>query len=465
MPGFARYLISLLLFGVLLLPGRAAAQQGAMDAWFFAWNAESGQLVAYNAAGQVNPLLTVEDVLPFRWRLSPLSALALLSVNGEVALYQLNPQNASRIPTPGFDAASIQGQAAAQPPYQVLLLGQEVLGQGVLFNASAATNAITPLGESFTFLDTWRFSRDGLLLRYLSHAPGDPSTWRIQALDLQSQALTDLYSFSATFPAVQTNQYGDLWLIRSLQMEPRLLRHTLLRADGSSQVLAEEAVSDPLTSYTAYQLFEDSLLRYPTVCAQNCAFQLQTLDGQTRQTFPIEAINAVDVRPLLRLDEQRIVALLDSSFWLLRQDEAAQLLGWYDPSAVFTPAQDLLSPDGRWLVTGSETAPTFRLLDLVNGTVAYEGQIGINLELHYRSSGVLLLRTRLPAIFYRYADGEAIPLPQDEGFFFDALADGSLLYAQPQVGAERSAGIYRYDPQAGTYSLLVEDALPILLQQ
>jgi hypothetical protein len=46
----------------------------------------------------------------------------------------------------------------------------------------------------------------------------------------------------------------------------------------------------------------------------------------------------------------------------------------------------------------------------------------------------------------------------------DTLTDGSLVYAQTREEAGRAPGVYRYEPDSGTYTLLVNNLFPLLLQ-
>ena len=64
------------------------------------------------------------------------------------------------------------------------------------------------------------------------------------------------------------------------------------------------------------------------------------------------------------------------------------------------------------------------------------------------------------ATAYFYDDGTSLQLPnRDAGTYFEILPDKSFLYVlNSDNDAIGAAGIYRYDPTQGSYTLLVEGA-------
>ena len=60
-----------------------------------------------------------------------------------------------------------------------------------------------------------------------------------------------------------------------------------------------------------------------------------------------------------------------------------------------------------------------------------------------------------------HAGEEVIELPAEAGICFDLLPDGDVLCSVRQASENVTAGIYRYDPDEGVSTLLVEGGISL----
>lgn len=465
---FVRKLVFMLLVALLPALPTAAQQPASLETWYFGWDNESGQLVAYTPTGTVNPLLTIDlDVQPQGWRLAPDRALALLAVGGIPNLYILTPQGAQPM-TAADDAAAFLTfslrVAARQDPYLVLMAETGAFGVGLLVDQTVNTLSLLS-GEVYTTLDNWRFSADGALLRYLSRESRDSNDWTLWERTLATGTERALYTFASPYPTIQADRTGDHWVYRDLRPDSRVLVHTVIFADGAAQALAEEAVGDPITTFTAFQFFGDDLLVYTAPCSAACQIERRPLAGGTPQTFALSAIKSPAITPLAQVNETRLLVLIEDELWLLDSAAAGTRLGTYSAVTFATPSHNLVSPDSQWLLA-LDTPTTYRLWYLPTSVIALEGEVNQAALAQFASSGVLISQfTPRSTVFYRFADGQRFDLPHNSNdFYAEALPDGTLLYVQADENAPQSAGVYLYSPDSGTTTLLVANLFPLVLE-
>src|SRR5687767_8066313 len=91
-----RRLLLLIALIAMLLPITIHAQETA-PAWYYAWNGETGEVFAYNAAGESKLLLTADEVYPVSWRMADGGVLAVFSVGGTVDLYHVTGDTAAAL--------------------------------------------------------------------------------------------------------------------------------------------------------------------------------------------------------------------------------------------------------------------------------------------------------------------------------------------------------------------------------
>ena len=314
-----RVVLLAILFIVFGLSGSLTAQEPA-EQWQFGWENESGLFAAYNPAGTVNPLLTIDpDFPPKGWRLTADRALAVLSVQGITGLYLLMPDTIQQI-LPTQDAAALLAQATTlagwQEPYAVLVAEDGAFGTGLLINF--AENRVVPLsGEVLTPIDNWRFSADGQFLRYLSRVDRDSLDWSLWERSLATGEERALHTLTSAFPTIHADRTGERWIYRTLQTESRSLIHTVVFADGTSQILAQEAVADPITTFTGYQLHLDGLLVFNAPCSVDCRIEQRPLAGGSPKNYALSNIISPQVQPLVQLDDNLLLVLIENTYLLL----------------------------------------------------------------------------------------------------------------------------------------------------
>jgi hypothetical protein len=156
-------------------------------------------------------------------------------------------------------------------------------------------------------------------------------------------------------------------------------------------------------------------------------------------------------------------------YWLLHASGEYARLGMtiYGPELA-------LSPDGQWLFTleDRETPTTFRLWNLQREEVVLEAPLEEGYSLDYLEHGVFIHEFTLGmgdnagfakraqdsfgVTLYRYRDGAVFSLSSD-AYYFDVLADGTILESYSQDG------IYRLNLEADEERLLLDGVTALYL--
>jgi|GEM_PF-4523982 len=455
-------LIITFLASLILMPATATHAQAIPATWYYGFDATSGQLIAYDLTGQQTPLLTIDpDIQPQAWRLDADRMLAVLSSNGQVGVYVLTPTAAQIVNPIGNVSAvlpEVRTLAASSSPYYVLVAEQGAFATGLLVDLTL--NQVRLLtGETFAPLDNWKFSTDATTLRYLSRESRDSNTWQLINLTLADGQESVLHNFDTSFPVVSVAANGDIWLYRILI--ENVLYYTTIFQDGSNQILAQEPFVDANTSFANYQIFGDSLLVFTAPCATDCIIEQRPLIGGSPQNYALPEITSPQVQSLARISDTQILVLIDQAIWLLDGAAGATALGQYTGATLELQPQNLVSPDGQWLVS-SNGAGAVQVWFVPTASLAYEGAFGRLQDAIFTAEGVLLSQFEpRQTVYHRYDTGEQAILPHSSGdFYFATTPDGNVLYAQT-IATDRAVGIYRYDPASGAYTLLVENLFPL----
>ncbi|MCZ2097922.1 MAG: hypothetical protein LC121_16960 [Anaerolineae bacterium] len=209
-----------------------------------------------------------------------------------------------------------------------------------------------------------------------------------------------------------------------------------------------------------WSFLNDALIGNPFRCGDTCA--LSVVRGDTQYMLPLPADDVYI--PLAEPEPGTLLALDgDRKFWLLKADAEPLMVGQYDPTLIFMPASQLISPDARYVLT-NVADNRYAVWDLTTYTpVATLDAKYVGLIL-YGAYGFLIHSygdDTNTGLAYRYADGETTLLPHtDVGLYFGLLPDGTIVYmlqkADESIG---EPGIYRYDPAAETYTSVLPGAL------
>jgi hypothetical protein len=453
----------LLVVGItlFLLVSSVSAQEAAAI-WFWAWQPETGSVVAYTADGQTNVLLESGlDAQNFNgWRIDDESALAVLTLEPDTrTLYRLTADEL--LPVTFADPEQSLGDGAwgliaRSGQYVALaLVGRYPSGSAVVVNLETNRAAILPEEILFTPRQSG-FSEDGRTFRYLGRDPQNEKTWTIREYKLDTNTERAVYAIEDEFlPIISTSTHGDQWLYQH---------------DGitTSIDISGETVEILDGVRTSRQIFGDHLLSFPLACIEDCDLWWESLvDGQTL-TFTFSMGVDGFPNPITQVDDTHLLVSAGEGLWLLGTDGSTQQLGLWLPQTVVTPLDQVLSPDQRYLLVldGADTSD-YHVWDLqLNESVLTgdpERDYNI-LQIFYTGAGFIVAENTRYFQFYRYNDGRIFDLGEAGGIFFDSTGDSALLYAHYRDSEERPRGIYRYDLENGEYLSLVQGALPLYVQ-
>ncbi len=419
------------------------------ETWYFAQMIDSGEIVAFTMDGTVRPT-SVKGDWQYGLRVDAETVLLAIAPEGEAtSLYRVTPDGADRIATPESDGDFREPLAFAKP-YVVLRQNTTVLPTPTLLVDSSSAQAALLTG---TLPAIARISADGSLLRYMSV---DGNHWSLIERTLASGAERVVGDFTADnpLPLISADTHGDRWLYQTRD-ESGAMVYNLLPVDGERSLLDAGTREQPLR----WSFLNDALIGNPFRCGDACALRVVTAEG--KYTLPLPADDVYT--PLAEPEPGALLALGgDRKFWLLKADAEPLLVGQYDPTLIFMPASQLVSPDARYVLT-NVAENRYAVWDLRAGTPVVTlaaRYVGLIL---YNDQGFLVHsygENEDNGLAYRYVDGASLTLPHtDVGLYFDLLPDGTLVYMlQKADDAVGEPGIYRYDAAAETYTPILPGA-------
>ncbi len=418
--------------------------------WYFGQLTASKQVIAYTSSGDVHPLDITGDA-QYGVRIDAQNALFLLTDSRNVAhLYHVTPNTATEIATPG-SPDQLRQALAASGSYVVLREADAALANALLINV-ATNQAVTLTGRVPQLA---RISQDGKFLRYMST---DGSDWSLIERTLATGQERIIYTVASSNPApiLDADQYGERWLYTDDEPNSIDAFH-LISADGTRIALRTTGNG----TWLEWRFLDGDLIGSAADCGDHCTLEIRSPTADTTLSLPTAGIYQPLGEP-----QPGLLLTFDSNdnFWLLRPRDTAIKLGSYDTTQTFMSITQLISPDGRYLLTQT-TAGMFSVLDLTSarpvaqikgisvGQIFYTAQ-GFTIHSYGDTSG------SDQAVAYRYSDGQTIPLPNaGTSLYFDMLPDGTLLdWNQTQTDSVGAAGIYRYNPATQTYTLIVANA-------
>ncbi len=433
----------------------------ADEKWYFAQDIENGLITAYTPAGESNLILEGGfSERAYANRLDDQSMLITLIVDGNNTLYHLTPDSATPITTP-VDLNPVTGGFFLRDfsyPYAVLQVpGDTSVITALLVNLDTHTAEILTPNVVLFNGNTLVFSQEGEFLRYIRQN-GD-STWEIVERTLATASEQVIFTIqNQRFPTLMADVFGENWLFFSRVDDSTV--PTLIKADGTTETFP--------ASNSLWSPIGDNIVITPAICQADCPIEVRTFDQTTQATFTLPVRDSY-VYAVTQPDDSQII-LVDTginAYYQLGADNFAHLIGYWSPQIVFTPIQDVLSPDGRYLLTiTSEESPIgYSVWDTESQTYILQNtfkESGFNfVQITYSDMGFIIWENSQDA--FAYFDGQITELPgADTGHYFDLFADGTLLYFQYGLeGAPNPQGIYRYDPSTDTYTRLVENGEPL----
>ncbi len=447
-----RALLALFVLGAFI---PAAAAQDRADRWYFAFNKDTGSLVAYNLDGLTNVLIKdgVTGMNAIGTRISDTEALLLLRVNEQFGLYHATPFQVTRlvgedgilqVPLAVTNGAAVMvNQYDRQPVYASLF----------------KEGRLTPLPQRVVGLTTLtRFSQDGAFVRALG--TDENGSFVLWNFDTTSGEASTVVTFGADMPQVRSDVYGERWMQRQPLADGQV-SYRILHLDGTTEELGTFDESQvPGSVY----LLGDDLVAYPAVCEASCTAEVRSspprsfqVDSATFRSLPVAASGTDSVLLLNR----------DDAFYMAHGNAAPQFVGAFtrDRFHVFSASFQAVSPDRRWLmVVDDQQKPTRHdLVDLTTLEVVASYDFSkppAYLKQVLYGDGLIAFKLNNNAYDFVLYDADSAPtiIHQPRGtnirVYFELLPDQQALYR----AANPYSGIVRHDLKTGTETPLLEGA-------
>ena len=432
-----------------------AAAQGTPDRWYFAFNKDSGSLVAYNLDGLTNVLIEkgVTGMNAIGTRISDDAALLLLRVNEQFGLYRATPFQVTRlvgedgilqVPLAITDGAAVMvNQYDRQPVYASLF----------------KEGRLTPLPQRVVGLTTvTRFSQDGAFVRALgTDENGGFVLWNF---DTTSGEASAVLAFGADMPLLRPDGYGERWMQRQTLADGQA-SYRIIHLDGT---IEELGAFDESQVAGSFYMLGDELVAYPPVCEDTCSFEVRSsaprsfqADSATFRSLPVAALSTDSLLLLNR----------DDAFYIARQNAAPQFVGSFtrDRFHVFSASFQAVSPDRRWLmVVDDREKPTRHdLVDLTTQDIVASYDFSkppAYLKQVLYGDGLIAFKLNNGAHDFVLYDADGAPTvihqPRGENIrvYFELLPGQQALYR----AANPYSGIIRHDLKTGTETPLLEGA-------
>jgi hypothetical protein len=399
------------------------------------------------------------------------AAIAFVNVNGKFGLYHLTFKTTKRLAPPA-DLPSGQLEPGGWvlikggEDYAALLrVGSIPANDGLLLNLKAGKIEVLT-GQVYNVGRGWpKFSKDGRYLRYLSRVgdEGDETVWTLWQRKLDSGEERSLATVTGLLPSLSSDSFGDSWLlIQSGRNQPMIT--TLVNAAGQRRVIAEESGAERQWRL----LQQNDIFAYQPDCQADCILRAMPIPDGPARAFPLpndETGKPVLVNYLTGVADNRLLLFTSGAgVWLAGVDSSPKRVGYWSPQKLTLPIDQLVSPDGRWVLILDDEKTNWQVWDNMRQKYVAQGdpnrQYAI-VGIQYYNQGFVVNENLQRFWLYRYADGATVTLPGERRIYFDVLPDAHVLYAEYDSNAER--GIYRYDPTADKAARLVPDSRPIVL--
>lgn len=420
---------------------------------FISYTLDGTQTVLLGGVNPQAPRLLKTDL--------PEQPLLVAEVDGTIGLYLVGSvQRPQAITLPeGFVMEDMNWVILSHHhPYYLL---QSSLGVpeslGLLVNID--TLEAQTLGKILFFnKESAAFSEDGTKLRYGSRESDSNNTWHLVERDLISGDENIFYTVDDFYPVFSFDSFGDHWLFSQSDRDTQIYTTYLIHPDRTITEIAQEDQG----SQQFRIIWNDQLYLSPARCETDCPIKITPFDPSSSDTgfaFTAPAIETLPV-PLAMPDANRLLIIDSGNYWLLNTDGTAKSLGIYNAATIYTPR--VLSDDQRWLMsltTDEEGEPAgYKVWDLQKDTAVIEGELPVGLNVVFDDEGIVVWEYQDTQKVYRFSDGQTFTLDigRRETLFTLANAQIGLVSVSKdsKIGA---AGIYAYDLDAKTYTLLAAD--------
>lgn len=439
--------------------------------WFWAIPAGKDEILAFNAAGQVNTVLDFSGIIHGNNDISPIRmgddrAIVFFANYDSPKAFLLTSDTSTSIQIPNVfirypeNSWQVMG---VRNPYILLTPGGGVTAPAILINSGTgqaslvADNVFGPTEVTYFT----RFSADGQSLRYATgEGPVD-----VHNLDLQSGKDTVFFQASSH---LLTDDFGEIWY------DTRQGKGST--ADGQSFTVT---TSDENTWH--FLLKTGGILAIQRTCDLPCPLQAYPPGGESvalNYSLPVSLIDQIlyvsygqllDQNRLLVSTHYYSVDCYDycRTLWILTPDGQSQLLGKVFEGNSSTPFYQLrgLSPDGRYLLVYLPDTPSFSVFDLATGMVVFSATTVTSdafLEVNFFNEGINVLvydesTSAIHLWVYNYSSGSAtaFDLPG-----LDVRCNAMTTDGRPICVTD--GGVVVYDPVSGETTFLIQEPVDLL---
>lgn len=467
-----RYLIFLLTIGLF-----QPSLNNSIDTqkWYWAYHEENGEVLAYQASGNVNVLL--EDVYAFRLSsVDDQTAVVMIEQNNEYAAYILTPTKAhflavlytgSEFKSEMYAIEGPPGVEAVRLAEPYILVWNHDYGPPLLFNRETAEV------ESFPIYSwkTWAVSKGGQYFRYFvpRQQDGTHLNWALGEYDVLNATNRQIFTRIKDKPddaefiseGCRPDTYGENWLCeQSIGIYPPgggfpLREQAIITLEGATHSLPENWYPNIGLDGKWYFIKSEN---YHPGCGQDCVVEVHSFPDNSptifdmaaanlpeRVSFNLTASKVLDQETLLLTDTTR---LPDNYFY--SAGTGLEHIG----GTICAPCTGA-SPDGEWqiLYDAQSQPPRTVIVNFSEKRVVF-GQEGL-IDWHGYVDGGIYLEGN---IFYSFQDKHAYVT---ELWLYpsivDILSGGVILQSWPFEEENYPLGIYRYSDEEGLI-LLIEGA-------
>jgi hypothetical protein len=338
------------------------------DAWFYAQDLDTNEVVAYNLAGETSSLGTNFGNLDggTHIRIDAQTVFAgFIDEQRRTQYYLLTPEGSAPVGTPVDELiipADYHYPYLAMEPIQMRFEDNYV----VLFDLDAMANIRLdiPVSGAVERFACCRFAEDGNTLYYVHQATiGDrplEGEYQLRARDLTAGEETTFYEITADGEAINNVRFwssgsGERWLVQLVEAQDEDTNRTttlLVSVDGTIEEI------DRFTDFQDFQFYEwfDELIAvWSPHCEADCTLELRDPATGTSETYRVTD-ELFSPTFMYRTEMGDLIITTDEQFFQISKESRPRLLGHYRrPTFADLP----VSPDGRWIVSADrDTAPS-----------------------------------------------------------------------------------------------------------
>lgn len=458
-------IVATLTLMLVLVFSPAVAQEDNGALWHWAFDPLTGDVYAFDAAGQVQTLASTEVTqLRAGWRTTPSQAFMVVEdMQRNSQLLRLTPNAIDNIDLHeatewrGVQELIVNTNASVLiniRPYNVN--GVMVTSMLILNNETLATLLVEHVAYRAAL-----FSENEQSIYY---ARIDEQTITLARTQIDTLETEDIFIFPVGTITINGTQGHDYFYYNTRNAETNENAFYRVGFDGKSELLSAnstEIISPILQTQNAFAVVD-------VECRLDCAVRVNTHEDETLE-FHFSELNGI-LNPLRLYSDEEVNYLLvhiADNFVLVGTDGSEMQLGEFSPLTGLSLGQVIFA-NGRFLFTVDEESAMYRVWDLQEIAVVMENDKPRNpiFSVRFSTTSASFILSEELQRYYLYRDGEIFNLPKlADVHYYDILPNGNILAAQLHTNQEMARGAYSYNMESGNFSLLVEDAIPIYLRE